>query len=138
MVFGNFTNHFGTNGPANSTGAGTNATKGTSLLDIGERVKYIGINDPVDKKIKLATITEQDLVSSLVGVVLEALVDQTVCSTGNQVFIEFHPKDGTKVNRNLWSDTRELHGGTMLLDDFWEKIKPFVPATSELEALNGN
>jgi hypothetical protein len=105
-----------------------NATKGSDLLDIGGKVEHVGINDPVDGKTELASITEQDLVSSLVEMLLEAPVDQADRTSGNkQVFIEFHLKDGTKVNRSFWSDTGELHRGILLPDDFWEMIKPFVP-----------
>jgi hypothetical protein len=105
-----------------------NAITGADLLDIGGKVEYIGINDPVDGKTELASITEQDLVSSLVEMVFEAPVDQADRTSGNQqVFIEFHLKDGTKVNRSFWPDTGKLERGIMLSDDFWEIIKPFVP-----------
>jgi heat shock protein HslJ len=110
-----------------------NAETGADLLDIGEKVEYIGINDPVDGKTELASITEPDLVSSLVEMVLEAPVDQAARSGGNQVFIEFHLRDGTGVNRSFRPGTGELHRGIMLPDDFWETIKPLIPDASGLD-----
>jgi heat shock protein HslJ len=110
-----------------------NAETGSDLLDIGGKVEYIGINDPVDGKTELASITEPDLVSRLVEMVLEAAVDQTVRSSGTQIFIEFHLRDGTKVNRSFWAGTGELHRGIMLPDDFWETIKPLIPAAPGLD-----
>jgi heat shock protein HslJ len=110
------------------------AETGADLLDIGGKVEYISINSPIDGKTELASITEQDLVSSLVEMVLNVPVDQTDRTSGNQqLFIEFHLRDGTKVNRSFWSDTGILQRGILLPDDFWETIKPFVPVTSGLD-----
>jgi hypothetical protein len=105
-----------------------NARTGVDLLDIRGKVEYIGINSPVDGKTELNSIIEQDLVSRLVEMILEAPVDQTIRLSGNkQVFLEFHLKDNTSVNRSFWSDTGELHRGILLPDEFRETIKPFIP-----------
>lgn len=104
------------------------AKKGADLLDIGDKVEYIGINSPIDGKTELAPIREESLVSSLVELVLNAPVDQTVRSSGgSQLFIAFHLSDGTMVNRSFWSDTGELSRGIMLPDEFGRIIEPFIP-----------
>ncbi len=104
------------------------AKKGVDLLDIKDKVVYIGVNSPVDGKTELASITEQNLVSNLIEMVLEASVDQAIRLSGNQqVFIEFHLKDGTSVTRSFWSDTGELHRGIILPEEFSEIIKSFIP-----------
>lgn len=103
------------------------AQKGADLLDIGGKAEYISINNPIDGKTELASIREASLVSSLVEMVLEAPVDQTVRSSGNQVFIGFHLRDSTSVNRSFWTDTGELHRGIMLPDEFSRTIKSFIP-----------
>ena len=104
------------------------ARTGTDLLDIEGKVEYIGINSPVDGITELASITEQDMVFRLVEMVLDSPVDQTSRIYGSQqLFIMFHLRDGTRVNRSFWSDTGKLQRGIMLPDDFWEMIKPYVP-----------
>jgi len=111
-----------------------NARTGTDLMDIEGKVEYIGINSPVDGITELASITEQDMVFSLVEMVLDSPVDQTSRIYGSQqLFIMFHLRDGTRVNRSFWSDTGKLQRGIMLPDDFWEMIKPFVPVNDRDE-----
>jgi len=110
------------------------AETGADLLDIEGKVEHIGINSPIDGKTELASIKEESLVSSLVKMVLEAPLDQAARSSGNQqIFIEFHLRDGTTVNRSFRSDTGKLERGIMLPDDFWETIKPLIPTTSWLD-----
>ena len=104
------------------------ARKGADLLDIEGKVKYIGINNPIDGKTELASITETGLVSRLVKMVLEAPVDQTFKSgEGDQLFIAFHLDDGTTVVRSFWSDTGQLSRGILLPNEFGKTIKSFVP-----------
>ncbi len=105
-----------------------NATKGADLLDIGGKVEYIRINGGMDGKTEMASIKEKTLVYSLVEMVLNAPVDQTVRLRGEeQVFIAFYLKDGTNVSRSFWIDTGELHRGIMLPDEFGRTIKSFIP-----------
>lgn len=104
------------------------AKKGADLLDIGGRVEYIGINSPIDGKTELASIREESLVSSLVEMVLNAPVDQTFRSAGGeQLFIAFHLKDGTTVNRSFRPNSGELSRGILLPQEFGEIIKSLVP-----------
>jgi len=104
------------------------ATKGADLLDIGGKVECIGINSPIDGKTELASIKEESLVSSLVEIVLNAPVDQTVRSSGgSQLFLAFHLSDGTMVNRSFRPDTGELSRGIMLPDEFGRTIESFIP-----------
>jgi hypothetical protein len=100
------------------------AAKGSDLLDIGDKVEYIGINSSLDGKTELAAIRNSEHVTELVEMVLRAPVDQTRQQSGSeQYFLEFHLKDGTRVNRNYWLDTGELHRGILLPDEFGRIIR---------------
>ena len=104
------------------------AKKGGDLLDIGGKVEYISINSPIDGKTELASIRENSLVSSLVEMVLNAPVDQTVRSSGgSQLFIAFHLSDGTMVNRSFRPDSGVLSRGILLPDEFSRTIESFIP-----------
>jgi hypothetical protein len=104
------------------------ARKGADLLDIGGKVEYIGINSPIDGETELASIREESLVSSLVEMVLDAPVDQTVRSTGGrQLFIAFYLSDGTVANRSFRPDDRLLSRGIMVPDEFSEIVESTAP-----------
>ncbi len=104
------------------------ATKGADLLDIEAKVEYIRINGGMDGKTELASIKDESLVYSLVEMVLNAPVDQTVRLRGEeQVFIVFYLRDGTEVSRSFWIDTGELHRGILLPEEFGRTIKSFIP-----------
>ena len=105
-----------------------NATKGADLLDIEGKVEYIRINGGMDGKTELASIKEKTLVYSLVEMVLNAPVDQTVLSSGgSQLFIAFHLNDGTMVSRSFRPDSGVLSRGILLPDEFGRTIKSFIP-----------
>lgn len=105
-----------------------NATKGADLLDIGGKVEYIRINGGMDGITELASIKKKSLVSSLVEMVLNAPVDQTVRSSGgSQLFIAFHLDDGTMVSRSFRPDSGVLERGILLPDEFSRTIKSFIP-----------
>lgn len=104
------------------------ARKGADLLDIAGKVEYIGINSPIDGLTELASIRDAGLVSSLVEMVLNAPVDQTVVPPGGeQLFIAFHLNDGTAVIRSYLPGTGELSRGILLPDEFRQIIRSFVP-----------
>ena len=104
------------------------ARKGADLLDIGGKVEYIGINSGVDGKTELASIREEGLVSSLVRMVLDAPVDQTVRSSGGrQLFLAFYLNDGTMVKRSFWPGDGLLSRGIMLPDEFTTTIQSIAP-----------
>ncbi len=105
-----------------------NAETGADLLDIGDKVEYIGINSPVDGITELASITEQELVSSLVEMALNAPVDQSFSSRGSrQLVIVFYLSDGTFVKRSFRPDDGLLSRGILLPDEFWEIMQQFIP-----------
>jgi hypothetical protein len=106
--------------------AGTNphAKKGADLLDIGGKVEYIGINSSVDGETELASIKDNNQVSDLVEMVLNAPVNQNSKEHGSlQYFIVFYLKDGTTVSRSYWLDTGELSRGILLPDEFGQAVK---------------
>ncbi len=104
------------------------ARRGADLLDIGGKVQYIGINNGVDGKTELASIREEGLVSSLVRMVLDAPVDQTVRSSGGrQLFLAFYLNDGTMVKRSFWPGDGLLSRGIMLPDEFTATIESIAP-----------
>ncbi len=104
------------------------AKKGADLLDIGGKVEYIGINSPIDSKTELASIREESLVSSLVEMVLDAPVDQTIKSgEGRQLFLAFHLSDGTAVKRSFRPGTGVLSRGILVPDEFTVAIESVAP-----------
>jgi hypothetical protein len=100
-----------------------NAKKGVDLLDIGGKVKYIGINSVQDEKTELAAITNQKQVAALVTMVLTAPVDQSHQSQNErQYFIAFHLADGTIVTRSFGMQSGELSRGMLLPKAFGDAI----------------
>jgi hypothetical protein len=79
------------------------AKVGAELLDLLNKVSYIGINSVQERRTELAAVRNQDQVDALIGMVLKAPVDQTPRSTsGPQYFIDFHFNDGTETTRSYW------------------------------------
>ncbi len=92
---------------------------GADLLDIGGKVRYIGVNSETDGTTELASITDPEKIESLVGMVLDAPVDQDRRDhDGPLFFIAFHLDDGTTVTRGYWTDSGELHRGILLPQGF--------------------
>ena len=95
------------------------AQTGADLLDIGGKVRYIGVNSAQDGVTELATITDPEQVAVLVELVLGSPVDQThMTQVGIQYFIAFNLRDGTIVSRGYSPDSGELSRGIMLPDAF--------------------
>ena len=95
------------------------AQTGADLLDIGGKVRYIGVVSAQDGVTELATITDPEQVAVLVELVLGAPVDQThMTQVGIQYFIAFNLRDGTIVSRGYSPDSGELSRGIMLPDAF--------------------
>jgi len=96
-----------------------NAKTGADLLDIGGKVRSIGVNSAQDGVTELAAIADPGQVAALVEMVLSARVDQNRRDQqGTQYFIAFHLEDGTIVTRAYWPDTGELHRGILLPPEF--------------------
>ncbi|MDO8578709.1 MAG: hypothetical protein Q7R50_05970 [Dehalococcoidales bacterium] len=100
------------------------AKNGSDLLDLNGKVDYITVNSPMDGKTVLASIKDPAQVTNLVGIILEAPVDQSSGAAGKeQYFLEFHLKDGTSTLRSFWLDTGMLFRGIKLPKEFTEIIR---------------
>lgn len=100
------------------------AKVGADLLDISDKVLYIGINSDQDGKTEMAAIKDSKQVTILVEMVLKAPVNQNYRSQENKrYFIAFHLKDGTSVIRVYWMDSGELSRGILLPPAFATAIK---------------
>jgi hypothetical protein len=98
------------------------ARVGGDLLDISEKVQYIGINSEQDGITELAAI--KNGVDVLVGMVLQAPVNQQLTDhSGARYFVAFHLKDGTTVVRAYWPVTGELSRGIVLPQQFRQAIE---------------
>jgi len=100
------------------------AKKGSDLLDIVNKVEYIGINSKIDGTTELASIKGRSQVDELVHLILDAPVDQVSLKTGSeQYFLEFHYKDGTTTKRSYWLDTGIISRGIQTPEEFGEIIQ---------------
>lgn len=105
------------------------AVRGGDLLDIGGKVKHIGINSETDGKTELAAIKDQQRVIKLVEIVLAASVDQRARNYGEndeRYFVAFHLNDGTVVNLAFWPESGELSRGIMLPNEFSQAVRQAV------------
>lgn len=100
------------------------AKKGADLLDLMEKVSYIGLNSERDGTTELAAIKDPKQVVRLVSMVLQAPVDQhAVNQSGIMYFLVFHLKDGTAVTRAYWLDSGELARGILLPKAFGTAVE---------------
>jgi hypothetical protein len=98
------------------------ARRGSDLLDIGGKVKYIAINSHVDGS-QLGLIRDESVVNELVNMILEAPVEQTSAIPGSvQYFLEFHLKDGTASTSSYVLDANTLNRGIKLPNEFREIV----------------
>jgi len=98
------------------------AQTGADLLDIGGKVRYIGVNSAEDGVTEWAAITDPEQVAVLVELVLGAPVDQSrPTQVGAQYFIAFHLRDDTIVSRG-YSPGR-LNVGIMLPEAFGTAVE---------------
>ncbi len=103
------------------------ARTGADLLDIGGKVRYVGVNSPVDGS-ELAAIRDPSQVETLVDMVLVAPVDQTRRDQDSpRYFIAFHLDDGTTLVRAYWLGSGELSRGIMLPREFRTAIEEALP-----------
>lgn len=100
------------------------AKKGADLLDIGGKVRSIGINSAQNVKAVLGAIRDAKVVTSVVDMVLAAPVDQNRMSQGGtQYFLVFYLQDGTAVSRVYNFDANELSRGILPLGAFKRAIQ---------------
>jgi hypothetical protein len=100
------------------------ARRGADLLDIGGKVRAIGITAASGGTAELARITNPVQITRLVGLILRAPVDQTRPSRSPARYtLTFHLADGTSVARSYWPDSGELSRGIMMSRAFAAAIK---------------
>jgi hypothetical protein len=88
---------------------------GADLLDLANKVSYVGINSAQDGRTELAAVHNKDQINALIEMVLNAPVDQTLRSdSGPRYFIDFHFNDGTETTRSYWLQSGELSRGIQL------------------------
>lgn len=99
------------------------ARKGGDLLDISGKVRYIGIVSEQDGVTELGAIKDRGRVTTLVGEILQASVNQNRQGGDRRYFLAFHLLDGTVVERAYWPDTGILARGILLPGAFGQAIK---------------
>jgi len=104
------------------------ARTGTDLVDLEGKVDYISITDSSERD--LATFHDPAAVAHLVGLILQAPVDQSVQTPpgGPQYFLAIHLHDGTKTVRAFWPSTGELQRGIMAGPEFARAIVAALPS----------
>ena len=97
---------------------------GEDLIDIRDKVKYIGINSEQDGITELAKIEAENTVKTMVDNVLSAdIVDQKNYDLfGTRYFIAFHLKDGTAITYSYWVNSRYLALGVECPLEFQNEI----------------
>ncbi len=95
------------------------ARVGADLLDLADKVLYIGVNSETDGRTELAAIKDPAAVRTLVNEVEAGPVDQTrQPGDGAKYFIDFHMDDGTEVIRAYWPSSGEMARGIHVPETF--------------------
>ena len=103
------------------------AKKGSDLLDLEGKVRYIGIVSDQDGITELGAIKNLEQVKALVTLVSKASVNQNQQGGGNRrYFIAFYLADGTVVTRAYWLDTGELARGILLPKAFGHAVEAIL------------
>ncbi|KOA19650.1 hypothetical protein CLHOM_17390 [Clostridium homopropionicum DSM 5847] len=97
---------------------------GGDLIDIRDKVKYIGINSEQDGRTELAAIKDDNIVKTMVDNVLSAdIVDMKNYDLGGtRYFIAFHLKDETAITYSYWVNSRYLALGVECPLEFQNEI----------------
>jgi hypothetical protein len=110
--------------------ADTNPTAktGADLVDLDGKVDYMTIGDSNGRE--LAAIRDPAVVAHLVGLILQAAVDQSVQppAAGPQYFVTVHFHDGTQTVRAFWPSTGQLQRGILAGPEFAHAILSAVPS----------
>jgi hypothetical protein len=104
------------------------AAHGADLLDIGGKVRSIGINSWEDGTTQLGEITDPKQVSRLVQMVLEAKVRQPMSVGGNETayFVVFYLLDGTTETLAYFQQSSEMTGGIYVPPAFGQAIEQAI------------
>lgn len=96
------------------------AKTGADLLDIGDKVRSITVNDESGTSERtVATMSDPQKVTALVALLLAAPVDQTrVSGDGPQYFLTFALNDGTEVVRAYFPKSHEVARGIIVPSAF--------------------
>jgi hypothetical protein len=105
------------------------AKNGADLLDLEGKVDHIGIGD-ANNQLELGAIREAAVVAHLVGLILQAPVDQSAQPppAGPQYFLTFHFHDGTQTVRAFWPSTGLLSRGILTSPEFGRAIQGALPS----------
>jgi len=97
---------------------------GGDLIDIRDKVKYIGINSEEDGRTELAAIKDDNIVKTMVDNFLSAdIVDMKNYDLGGtRYFIAFHLEDGTAITYSYWIKPRYLALGVICPLEFQNEI----------------
>ena len=101
---------------------------GADLLDLAGKVDYMTIGDSSVRE--LAAIRDPDVVAHLVGLILQAPVDQSAQPppAGPQSFVAIHFHDGTQTVRAFWPSTGQLQRGILAGPEFAQAILAALPS----------
>ena len=104
------------------------ARTGADLLDLEGKVVQITVGDSSERE--LAAIRDPSVVGHLVGLLLQAPVDQSVHApaSGPQYFLTIRFLDGTHTVRAFWPSTGELSRGILAGPDFARAILATLPS----------
>lgn len=103
------------------------ALTGADLLDIGGKVRFIGLNSQQDGTTELGAIRDPKQVTTFVAMALSARVDQGYSERDSpSYFIAFHLVDGTAVTRAYWLGSGEIARGIMTPAAFGDSVRQAV------------
>ena len=104
------------------------AKTGADLMDLEGKVVQVTVGDSNQRE--LATIRDPSVVAHLVGLLLQASVDQSPHATagGPQNFLTLRFLDGTQSVRAFWPSTGELSRGILAGPEFARAIEGALPS----------
>lgn len=100
-----------------------NAEYGEDLLDISDRVKYVGINSKEDGISEVGAIRQPDQIAKLVDIVLKSPVIQPQEGFNLGCFVVFHLNDGTSVRRAFDLDSGIMYPSLQVPIEFSDAIR---------------
>jgi hypothetical protein len=103
------------------------AKTGTDYLDIGRKVKYIGINSEEDGTTELARIQNSSDVEKIVNLLLSSPIKKNDSNKNNGIegtryFLAFYLEDGTVTTRVYWHDDQIFYRDIKVPIEFNEII----------------
>lgn len=109
----------------------SHAKKGADLLDIGGKVKSIAVTDDTNggSPAPVATLTDTQIITTLVSLLLAAPVDQTRerFDVTPRYFLTFRLTDGTQVSRAYSPGAHEVARGIVVPDAFVSTLAAALP-----------